>query len=76
MDPMFRIRIHRMIAWFSTLPVMLSHMLPLSPTLCLRLIVLALLAGECGVVHEDSGTRAEADRFADLECDRAGHSYT
>jgi hypothetical protein len=34
-----------MIVWFSTLPVMLSHMLPLSPTLCLRLIVLALWLG-------------------------------
>ncbi len=34
-----------MIVWFSMLPVLLSRVLPLSETLCLRLIVLVLLLG-------------------------------
>lgn len=34
-----------MIVWFSTLPVLLSRVLPFSPTLCLRLVVLALWLG-------------------------------
>lgn len=31
-----------MIVWFSTIPVLLSRAIPLSPTICLRLVVLAL----------------------------------
>lgn len=34
-----------MIVWFSTLPVLLSHVVPIAPMLCLRLVVLALWLG-------------------------------
>ncbi|HEY2038344.1 MAG TPA: hypothetical protein VGG95_01685 [Edaphobacter sp.] len=34
-----------MVVWFSMLPVLLSRVLPLSPTICLRLVVLLLWIG-------------------------------